>query len=287
MNFGFDKRLVLGGMVAASAMLAACGEDKGQVAATVNGEAIYENDINSRMAQLPANLVQGREADIRRQLAESLVQQSLMEQEADKLNVTSEKEFKDAMAQAEEQLKARFVMKKKVDAAVTDEAIAAAYEANKSKMAFPAVKARHILVATQTEAQDLIKVANKSNFAQLATEKSVGPSKEQGGDLGWFRKEAMIPQFADVAFRTPVGQVAQQPVQTQFGWHVVLVEDKNDNFIPPLDAVKEQIRQQLGQEVVAGVISEMRQQAKVEYKDAALAPVADANAPAAGQPAQQ
>lgn len=284
MIFEQKQRLfALAGAVAMGALLAACGEDKGDVAATVNGEAIYESDINQRMAQLPANLVQGREADIRRQLTESLVQQSLMEQEADKLNVENSDEFKNAMEQAEEQIKARLVIQQKVNAAVTDEAIAAAYEANKSRLAFPAVKARHILVASRQEAEDLIKVANASNFAQLASEKSIGPSKEQGGDLGWFRKEAMIPAFADVAFKTAPGTVASTPVQTQFGWHVVLVEDKNDTFIPPLEAVKEQIRQQLGQEVVAGVMRDLRQSAQVEYKDESLAPAAaEQTAPAAG-----
>jgi len=278
-----NKAFLLSGMVATAALLTACGDK--DVAAKVNGAPIYEAEINERMTELPANLVQGREDDVRRQLLEGLVQQAVIQQEAKKLNIDESDEFETAMAQAEQQIKARLVMKAKVDAAVTNEAVAAAYEANKQRLTFPAVKARHILVATEKEARDLIAIANPTNFASLATEKSIGPSKDQGGDLGWFRKEAMIPAFADVAFATPAGQVASTPVQTQFGWHVVLVEDKNDAYAPPLEAVQEQIRQQLSQEVMAGVMRDMRTSANVDYVDATLAPATQENqpTPAAGQ----
>ncbi len=131
-------------------------------------------------------------------------------------------------------------------------------------MAFPAVKARHILVATQKDANDIIQIANRGNFAQLASERSIGPSKDQGGDLGWFRKEAMIPAFADVAFKTPVGSVASQPVQTQFGWHVIKLEETRIKEAPALDAVRDELRRQVEQDVVKAHIDALVEKANVD-----------------------
>jgi peptidyl-prolyl cis-trans isomerase C len=275
--------------VALSALLAACGDEKGtgNVVATVNGEAIYESQINEQLSQIPANLLEGREADIRRQITENLVQKTLLSQEAEKLNVEKDPSFTAVLNNAREQLEANFVIQNKVNAALTDETLRNVYETQKDRLAFPAVKAKHILVSTEAEAQNLIRIANPDNFSDLARQSSTGPSKDQGGDLGWFRREAMIPEFASVAFSTPKGTVAQQPVKTQFGWHVILVEDRNDAYVPPFEAVAEQLRQQLAQEVVQGSLQEMRAAAKVEYKDASLAPQgAESSAqPAAGEAA--
>ena len=271
--------------VALAALLAGCGEDKGtgKVVATVNGEAIHESQINDQLSQIPANLLEGREADIRRQITENLVQKTILSQEAKKLNVEKNPSFTTVLNNAKEQLEANFVMQTKVNQVLTDEALRNVYEAQKANLAFPAVKAKHILVSTEAEAENLIKIANPDNFSDLARQHSTGPSKDQGGDLGWFRKEAMIPEFANVAFNTPKGTVASRPVKTQFGWHVILVEDRNDAYVPPFEAVADQLRQQLSQEVVQGTLRDMRQSAKVEYKDASLAP--EAAAPAAGEQA--
>ena len=271
--------------VALSALLAACGEDKGSgnVVATVNGESIYESQINEQLAQIPANLLQGRETEIRRQITENLIQKTLLSQEAQKLNVEKDPSFTTVLANAKEQLEANFVIQSKINAALTDETLRNVYETQKDRLAFPAVKAKHILVNTEAEAQNIIRIANPDNFSDLARQQSTGPSKEQGGELGWFRREAMIPEFASVAFNTPKGTVAAQPVKTQFGWHVILVEDRNDAYVPPFETVAEQLRQQLSQEVVQGSLQEMRSSDKVEYKDASLAPQGAETAPAAGE----
>lgn len=281
------RALLAATLMGTAALLAACGDSdsgEGKVLATVNGSDIRESKINEQLAQLPPQLLQGREAEIRRQLVDRLIEQELVKQAVAKEKIESDPAFQKQLEQAKNQLEAAFLMQKKVDSTLTPQVLQQAYEQTKAQRAFPAVKARHILVATEAEANNLISVANTSNFAQLAQEKSIGPSKENGGELGWFRREAMVPEFAAVAFSTPVGSVARTPVKTQFGWHVILVEDKNEKYIPPFEQVADALKQELSQQVVQGYLQELRSAAKVDYS-ADIAPAAGPeSAPAA--PAQ-
>jgi peptidyl-prolyl cis-trans isomerase C len=278
------RTLMAATLMGTAALLAACGDSdsgEGKVLATVNGSDIRESKVNEQLSQLPPQLVQGREAEIRRQLVDRLIEQELIEQAVEKENIASSDEYKKQLEQAKRQIEANLLIQKKVDSTLTPQVLQQAYEQTKAARTFPAVKARHILVATEAEANALIAVATPSNFAQLAQEKSIGPSKDNGGELGWFRREAMVPEFAAVAFSTPAGQVARTPVKTQFGWHVILVEDKNDKYVPPFEQVAQALKQELSQQVVQGYLQELRSTAKVEYS-------ADVQ-PAAGpesQPAQ-
>lgn len=276
---------ILMATVAATLMLAACGKDDsetGKVLATVNGDKIYEGQIEKQMSGLPAQLVQGREGQIRQQLVDRLIEQRLLEQEAKRLDVADDSTYREQLEQAKQQLQSSMVLQKKLEQVLTTETLKQAYEATKAQRAFPAVKARHILVATEAEANNLIAVATPQNFAQLAKEKSIGPSKDSGGELGWFRREAMVPEFASVAFATPAGTVAKKPVKTQFGWHVILVEDKNNAYIPPFEQVAEALKQELSQQVVQGYMAELRKNATVTYSDAISASTVEpAAAPAA------
>ncbi len=280
------KMMSWGALVAASLLLAACGkdDDSGKVVATVNGQSIKDGAITQQMAQMPPQMVQGNEATIRRQLLDQLVQQNIIDQEATKANVEADVVYQQQLKQAERQIKAGVLLQRKVDSVLTPDALRQAYESTKAQRAFPAVKARHILVATEAEAKALILAATPQNFAQLAREKSVGPSKDNGGELGWFRREAMTPEFAKVAFNTPAGTVAQAPVQTQFGWHVVLVEERNEKFIPPFEQVAQGIKQELSGQVAQAYLAELRKNAQIAYTDPSDAPQAAPQvAPAAGQ----
>jgi peptidyl-prolyl cis-trans isomerase C len=265
--------------VALAAMLAACGgDDKGTGAtlATVNGSPIKESRIAEQLAQIPQNLLQGREAEIRKQLLDRVIDQELVAQEAKKMEIEKDAEYQQRLKLMTLQLQADAVMARKISETVTDAAIQGAYEARKAQLAFPAVKAKHILVASEGEANAIIAIATPQNFSQLAKEKSTGPSAQQGGDLGWFRREAMIPAFASVAFSTPVGTVAKTPVKTQFGYHVILVEDRNNAYVPPVDQVAPQIREELAQTVVQGYLGDLRKNATISYADTpAAAPAAE------------
>lgn len=269
MNRFFGKMM----MVSATVLLVACGggEDAGTGAtlATVNGTAIKESKVNEQLAQIPADLLKGREADVRRQLLDRVIDQELVAQEAKRLDIKNDEEYKKQLRIVELQMQANAVINKKVAEVVTTEKLREAYEATKTQRAFPAVKAKHILVPTETEARAVIQVANPQNFSDLAKAKSKGPSAQQGGDLGWFRREAMIPEFASVAFATPIGTVATTPVKTQFGWHVVLVEDRNDKYVPPFEQLEGQLRQELTEQVVQGYLGELRKGATITYAEPA------------------
>lgn len=261
-------------MVSAAVLLVACGgEDAGTGAtlATVNGTPIKESRVGEQLAQIPAELLQGREADVRRQLLDRLIDQELVAQEAKRLKVTQDAEYKKQLEQVELQMQANAVINKKVNEAVTVEKLREAYEASKLQRAFPAVKAKHILVPTEAEARAIMQVATPQNFSDLAKTKSKGPSAQQGGDLGWFRREAMIPEFASVAFATPIGTVATTPVKTQFGWHVVLVEDRNDKYVPPFEQIEPQLRQEMTEQVLQRYLGELRKGATITYAEPAAA----------------
>ena len=106
-----------------------------------------------------------------------------------------------------------------------------------------------------------------ADFAELARERSTGPSGPQGGDLGYFTQEQMVPEFAQVAFALEAGTYTNEPVQTQFGWHVIKVEDRRQTEPAPFEEVEEQLREEVSREVINAVIGELRQNATIEVVD--------------------
>ena len=132
--------------------------------------------------------------------------------------------------------------------AATDEEILAEYEAQLAMASSQQYKARHILVETQAQAEDLIaQLADGADFEELAKEHSTGPSAPNGGDLGWFSPEQMVKPFADAVAIMENGAYTQAPVQTQFGWHVILREESRANEPPTLDSVRDTIKQRVEQ----------------------------------------
>jgi peptidyl-prolyl cis-trans isomerase C len=130
------------------------------------------------------------------------------------------------------------------------------------------VRARHILVATEAEAKTIVTEVNKgTDFAELARQKSKDPgAAAEGGDLGWFGKDQMVPEFADAAFKMNKGQVSE-PVKTQFGWHIIKVEDKRTKPVPEFAKVKDQIETFVMRKAQADYVAKLREGAKVERFD--------------------
>jgi peptidyl-prolyl cis-trans isomerase C len=155
-------------------------------------------------------------------------------------------------------------------AAVTDAAMRKIYdEAGKQMAGEKEVRARHILVPTEDEAKAVVEELKKgTDFAELAKQKSKDSSAAQGGDLDYFTEDQMVPEFAGAAFKLEKGQVSA-PVKTQFGWHVIKVEDKRDRQIPPFDKVKDQIESYLVRRTQAELVAKLRQGAKVDRLDRA------------------
>ena len=152
------------------------------------------------------------------------------------------------------------------------------------------IHARHILVETEEEAKEVVAaLEGGADFAELAKENSTGPSGPQGGDLGWFTAEQMVPEFSKVAYETPVGEFSQ-PVKTQFGWHVIEVEEKREQPAPSFEEVEGEIREALAREAQRNVILEVREGAdikRIEPEKSEEAPAAEAEEPAAEEPAAE
>ena len=153
----------------------------------------------------------------------------------------------------------------------TEAAMRAVYdEAAKNQKSEPEASARHILVPTENEAKDVLKrVKAGEDFAKLATELSKDPGS-QGGDLGWFTKDKMVPEFAEAAFKLEKGQVSE-PVKSQFGWHIIKLEDKRTKEFPPFEAVKDQVARYVVQKAQTDLILQLRQSAKIEKTEAPAA----------------
>jgi peptidyl-prolyl cis-trans isomerase C len=159
-------------------------------------------------------------------------------------------------------------LEREAKGAVTPDAEKQLYEdAVKSQTAQEEVHARHILVETEDEAKAIVEqLKNGADFATLAKEKSKDPGSADGGDLGYFTKDQMVPEFAEVAFKMYPGQLSN-PVKTQFGWHVIKVEDKREKPAPAIEAVKDQIDGYLVQRAQRDYMAKLRQTAKIERLD--------------------
>jgi peptidyl-prolyl cis-trans isomerase C len=266
-----SKALAFTALLASTSLLTGCfgndSGDTGETLATVNGEAIKSSRMDEQLAQIPAQIQAGREAEVKKVLLERLVDQALVAQEFAKLKLDKNPEYQKQLKAVTLQLQANTVMAEHVSNTLTTARLQQEYDANRDKLAFPAVKAKHILVPTEADARAILAIATPANFSQLAKEKSQGPSAKTGGELGWFRREQMIPEFAQLAFSTQPGTIASQPVKTQFGWHVIMVEERNERYLPPLEQVSNELRQGLAQQVVQSYLQDLRNAAKITYAD--------------------
>lgn len=144
----------------------------------------------------------------------------------------------------------------------SEEEIVRAYQDQAATTASKEFKARHILVESQGEAIALVeRLQGGADFIDLAKEKSTGPSGPAGGDLGWFTVQAMLKPFSDAVAELEDGAFTLTPVQTQYGWHVILREDSRDSAPPPLESVREVIKQQVEQEKLRKFVEELRSNA--------------------------
>ena len=279
----------------AAATLNSAGGGDDPVVARVNGDVLHRSDLDLALRGAPAQIQQAPLDKIYPQLLNSLVNAQLLAQAARKAKVDQNPQVKEQLNQAQNEILADSYVASLARSQVSEAKLRAAYDDYaKQAPTTEEVHARHILVATEQEAKDIIAQLDKgADFATLAKDKTTDPSgKSNGGDLGYFTKQDMVPDFANAAFALKPGDYTKTPVHTQFGWHVIKLEDRRPGKAGTYDQVAPEIAQQMTQQIVAAKLQELRGQGKIEMfgpdgkaiASAAPAPqAAPAQAPAAAQ----
>jgi peptidyl-prolyl cis-trans isomerase C len=240
------------------------------VIARVNGVDIKQSDLALAEEDVGADMQAASPEAKREHLISYLADIIMVTQAADKKNLADNPDFKRRLAFLRSKLLMGYELQQEAKTALTDEALKQTYdEAVKSMSGQEEVRARHILVEGEDEAKAILEqLKGGADFAKLAKEKSKDPGAAEGGDLGYFTKDQMVPEFADVAFKMYPGQLSN-PVKTQFGWHVIKVEDKRIKQPPEFEKVKDQIEAYLARKAQSDFITKLRQSAKVERLDKA------------------
>jgi peptidyl-prolyl cis-trans isomerase C len=272
---------------AASASASASATAKDVVAATVNGTPINQKQVDMILKQqrgMPDT------PETRKMIIDNIAMQLLVAQEAVKKGLDKAPDTLDELEMAKQSVLAQaFVQDYIKHNEVTDAQLATEYDKLKAQSAGNQYKARHILVKTEDEAKAIIVKLNKDpkSFEALAKAQSMDPgSKVKGGDLGWFDAKSMVPEFSAAVAKLEKGKFTEEPVKSQFGYHVIMLEDTRPNTttIPPLEQIKAGLSQQLQQQNLKKLLDDMKEKAKIDIVGAPAATPAPV-APAAGTPA--
>lgn len=236
------------------------GNDKG-VAAKINGEVVYINDLKQSYADHPQIKDRVPFEEFYAKTLDVFVNSKLVYQAAQKAKIEETPEYQRQLVTAKEDLARKLYLEKMVDEKVNDEAVKKLYDEYVSKFeSQKEVKAKHILVDSEATAKEVINKLNKGgDFVELAKEYS----KDQV-DLGYFTKEMMVPEFSDAAFGMSKGKYSKAPVKTEFGYHVILVEDIRASKPLELKDVEPQLKNMVTQQVIAQIFDDLRNSAKVE-----------------------
>jgi len=270
-------RRALGALAFAALLSAPVGssfaQDSDPVVARVNGVDIRQSDIAFAEEEIGGNMPNMAPEQKRDYLINYLVDVTVLSQAAEQQKLADRPEVKHRLTFDHNRLLMESLLQDAGRAALSDAAEHQVYdEAIKQAKSEEEVHARHILVPTEDEAKAiLVQLKGGADFATLAKEKSKDPGAADGGDLGYFTKEQMVPEFAEVAFKLDKGQLSD-PVKTQFGWHVIKVEDKRMKPTPTFDQVKGQIENFVAHRAQAQLVEKLRSAANVERLDKPMAP---------------
>lgn len=257
---------VAGGFMLASEAGNAKENPANPVIAVVNGEEIRRSDVQDFVSNLPQQFAQAPVEQIYPMVIDQIINGTLVFQKAEKAKLSDDPEVAKRLTDAKKQIMRSVYIERQLEKRVTDTKMREEYTSlQKETQGKKETRARHILLETEDEAKAVIKELNAgTDFAELAKKKSVGPTAPNGGDLGYFTEDAMVPEFSKAAFALKPGTYTKEPVKTQFGWHVIKVEDRRDIQIPPYEAIKAQLQAQLNQEALDNILEDLRAEAKIE-----------------------
>ena len=243
-------------------------QDANPVLAKVNGAEIRQSDLTLAEEELGPSLAQMDPATKRENVLAFLIDMKIVAKAAEDKKVENNEDFKKRLAFTRNRLLMDSLLATEGKAATTDDAMKKVYEeASKQITGEQEVHARHILVETEDEAKAIAAELKKGgDFAELAKKKSKDPGASDGGDLGFFTKDQMVPEFSAVAFALEPGKISD-PVKSQFGWHIIKVEEKRNRQAPAFDQVKPQIETYVTRKAQADYVAKLREAAKVERLD--------------------
>jgi len=269
------KRAIVGTL----AIFAMSASLNAAVYATVNGIEVTDKDVASLMRTMPGVKFETLQPQQRTKVIDQAIERKLLAKEALKSGIEKDTEYKKTLESIKSDLALEVWMKRVYEKIKVSEADAKAYfEKNSDKFVKPeTVKARHIVVKDEETAKKIIKElsglkaeALTNKFIELAKTKSTGPSGANGGDLGWFNKKQMVEAFSEAAFGQGKGEVTKTPVKTQFGYHVILTEDKKGGEKIKFSDAKVQIENGLKMEKfrkdVAKIAKDLRKKSKIVMK---------------------
>jgi peptidyl-prolyl cis-trans isomerase C len=259
-------------------------EDANPVLAKVNGSEIRQSDMALAEEELGPSLDKMDPATKQENLLAFLIDMKIVSKAAEDKKVEDNEEFKKRLAFARNRLLMDSLLATEGKAATTDDAMKKVYDdAAKQITGEQEVHARHILVETEDEAKAIKAELDKgADFAELAKKKSEDPGASDGGDLGFFTKDQMVPEFSAVAFALEPGKISD-PVKSQFGWHIIKVEEKRNRKAPDFEQVKAQIETYVTRKAQADYVAKLREGAKIERLDQAANTPAPAAAPDAAK----
>ena len=250
--------------------------DTDKVYATVNGMKVTQKDVSALLRGQNVQF-ESLQKDKQKQILDSLMEQKLLAEMAYKTDIPKSKEYKEELEKFKKSIAFQLWLRdfsKKIT--VSDKEVKKFYDENRAKFKTPnQLKASHILVKTEKEAKNIIKTLSKAKnlkneFTKLAKEKSVGPSGANGGELGWFTKEKMVPEFSNAAEKLLKGTITKTPVKTNYGFHIIYLDDKKASLVLQYDKIKDRLKQDLIQQEFAKQAKEeavkLMKKAKIEYK---------------------
>jgi peptidyl-prolyl cis-trans isomerase C len=255
------------------------------VVAIVNGTQVHRSEVEAVARSLPEQYRQVPLPQIYGMLLDRTIDFRLLARAAEQAALAQDPGVQAQLEQARAGVLRDAFVRQKIEQGTTEDKLRARYDELKDDEGFTQeeVHARHILVGSEDEAKKVIaELAGGADFATLAGEHSVDPSaRSNGGDLGFFRREQMVPEFTEAAFALQPGQRTEKPVQTQFGWHVIEVVERRMGT-PTFEETQPRLRQEMAREIVLALVADLRDDAEIERFNLDGSPMQIAPAPAQG-----
>lgn len=260
----------------AAAQVQAVNPASDPVVARVDGAAITLSEVEEAARGLPEQFRAMPPMVLFPLLIDQMINQRVLAAAARKANLQDSPEVRARVAQAEAEALQQAYLAREIAPLMTEESLRARYQRDiASQPADVQVRARHILLQTETDARSAITaLQGGADFATLARERSRGPGAQDGGDLGFFKKEEMPEPFAEAAFALAPGQFTATPVRTQFGWHVIKTEERREDPRPTFEEAENDLRRTVIEEAATGIVDRLRAGATVQRFNIDGSPIA-------------